>query len=399
MKKYKYLKIQQIVKYLNNEMSPKELEVFKNWLKDSKNIALFKQYIVVNHYLELNNTSFDHKKAYVSFIDNRANNQKIPHIIVLWYKKILPYTKYAAIFIGAVLLTLSFNNKEEALGTIGAIDQITLQLDGGNIKNIDENISQKILDDNGKIIGEQRNNKLLYNYPTDGKKSKKTTLNILKVPRGKRFEVVLSDGTQVYLNSGSTLRYPVQFVRGKTRVVELTGEAYFKVAKNKEDSFIVNTSTVNTSVFGTEFNVSAYEDDIYTEVVLVNGSIGVYKKGSYFNKKSGTYLSPNQKATYSKTYSNIQVSKVKTQKYIAWVDGVLIFDNESFKTIVKKLERFYNLTITNNYTNLDSEKFTGQFDIETIKDVLNTFNNNTPFKFTIKNNKIIINPIKSLMVE
>ena len=314
---------------------------------------------------------------------------------MLWYKKILPYTKYAAIFIGAVLLTLLFNNKEEALGTIGAIDQITLQLDGGNFKNIDENISQKILDDNGKTIGEQINNKLLYNYPTDGKKSKKTTLNILKVPYGKRFEVVLSDGTQVYLNSGSTLRYPVQFVQGKARVVELIGEAYFKVVKNKEDSFIVNTSTVNTSVFGTEFNVSAYEDDIYTEVVLVNGSIGVYKKGSYFNKKSGTYLSPNQKATYSKTYSNIQVSKVKTQKYIAWVDGVLIFDNESFKTIAKKLERFYNITITNNYTNLDSEKFTAQFDIETIKDVLNTFNNNTPFKFTIKNNKIIINPIKS----
>ena len=118
----------------------------------------------------------------------------------------------------------------------------------------------------------------------------------------------------------------------------------------------------------------------------------MYKGKSRFDPTTDQKLEPQQKASLADTKKNVQVSSVTAENYIAWVDGVLLFKNEKFESIMKKLERFYDKKITINYQKIKDEKFTGQFDIESIEDVLNTFKSNTYFNVNIKENEIIINP-------
>jgi len=176
-----------------------------------------------------------------------------------------------------------------------------------------------------------------------------------------------------------------------SREVFLDGEAYFDVSKNKNDSFIVNTNDICTEVYGTEFNVSSYSNDDKKYVVLVEGSVGVFSSELNIAKQDLIMLTPNKKASYSNQNKKITTKDVVVDNYIAWKDGVLMFENERFENIVRKLERHYNVTIQNNYTALNEIKFTGTFDIESIDQVLHAFQGYRSFKYELTNKKIIIN--------
>src|SRR5690606_25698590 len=125
------------------------------------------------------------------------------------------------------------------------------------------------------------------------------------IPKGKKFQIQLSDGTLVHLNAGSSLRYPVDFLSEGPRQVFLSGEAYFDVAKNASNPFIVNVDDLEVRVLGTQFNVSAYSEDEYIDVVLVEGSVNL-------NKKEGDMveLSPGQKGSYKQNSDSITVNEV-----------------------------------------------------------------------------------------
>ena len=213
--------------------------------------------------------------------------------------------------------------------------------------------------------------------------------NTLVVPYGKRFNIELSDGTKVYLNAGSTFRYPVQFIAGKSRQVFLDGEAFFKVAHNKEDAFLVQSGDLQTKVYGTQFNISSYKNDPVQEVVLVEGSVGV-KVIKAAHKESEVLLKPNMLASHVQQNGAIVTQEVKVDKYIAWTKGVLFFKEERFGDILKRLQRHYDVVIKNENTTLQDIRFTGTFDIETISQVLDVFSKYATMKYSIKGNKIII---------
>ncbi len=196
----------------------------------------------------------------------------------------------------------------------------------------------------------------------------------------------------MYLNAGSRLRYPVKFLKGERRVVELEGEAYFKVTKDKHDSFIVSSNAVNTEVYGTEFNISSYENEERVAVVLVEGKVAVSRNDINRDSIRQKFLRPNEMASYTKDGGAILITEENVAKHIAWIDGVLFFKNSSFQNILRKLERHFNLTIQNNYKEINGERFTGVFDVEGIEKVLKTMQNHTFFNYTLTKNQLIINP-------
>lgn len=215
-------------------------------------------------------------------------------------------------------------------------------------------------------------NQFLTQKPNE--KIESTVYQSIKAPYGTQSRIELSDGTVVYLNSGSTLRFPNSFNGQKNRNVELSGEGHFSVAKNSEQPFIVDIKKLQIKVTGTTFNVSAYADNAVITIALVEGSIKL-------QQNSGKYvadlveLKPNQVAYYKPSENNL---KVKTEddlnKYTAWTEGKLVFSNDPINMVIQKLGNWYNVNIELTDKNLEKYRFTGTFIDEPLEQVLSILN-------------------------
>lgn len=174
------------------------------------------------------------------------------------------------------------------------------------------------------------------------------------VPYGQMSQVTLSDGTKIWLNSGTTLKYPDQFGEN-SRTVSISGEAYFKVAKNAENPFFVKSNDLTVKVLGTSFNYSAYKEDATASVTLVEGKVEVQD----VNGETMATLHPGQLLTKNKSTNTITTKEVKTAFYSSWSDGKISFDDERFDQIAVKIERWFNVDIAFDNEQLKSQKFTG----------------------------------------
>ncbi|MFD1603411.1 FecR family protein [Flavobacterium artemisiae] len=264
---------------------------------------------------------------------------------------------------------------------------IVLQLENGETQIISEQNSSQVKDAKGNVVGNQNGDKLVYENSSD---PEKLVYNTIKIPYGKKFRLQLSDGTFVHLNSGTTLKYPVKFIAGENRQVFLDGEAFFDVAKDKKHPFIVNADELNVRVLGTHFNVSNYPEDTATDVVLVEGSVGMYESKEEFDAAKNTILKPGFKGSFNKENAKISTKAVITDIYTSWINGGLTFRNMTFKNIITKLERRYNVTIVNKNEKLANEKFNASFKEESIENVMSYFNEIHGINYTIKNNQILI---------
>ncbi|RED25112.1 FecR family protein [Flavobacterium cutihirudinis] len=304
------------------------------------------------------------------------------------------FRKYISIAASiVVLLGIGFFYKQ-SLSTKSAEKQfdfkstdIVLQLENGDIQVISEKNSSIVKDAKGNIVGNQTGDKLVYENNSD---PEKLVYNTIKIPYGKKFRLQLSDGTFVHLNSGTTLKYPIKFIAGENRQVFLDGEAFFDVAKDKKHPFIVNADNLNVRVLGTHFNVSNYPEDTVTDVVLVEGSVGMYSSNEEFDALKNTILKPGFKGSFNKENTKISTKAVLTDIYTSWINGGLTFRNMTFKNIITKLERRYNVTIVNKNEKLANEKFNASFKEESIENVMSYFNEIHGINYTIKNNQILI---------
>ena len=258
-----------------------------------------------------------------------------------------PFKRYMAVAASIIVLVtigISYKNSftEPKSNPVINSNQITLQLENGDIQVISEHKKSQVADANGNIVGNQNGNKIVYDTETS---IENLVYNTLKIPYGKRFELELSDGTIVHLNSGTTLKYPVKFIAGQNRQVFLDGEAFFDVSKDKKHPFIVNADKLNVRVLGTHFNVSSYPEDNLTDVVLVEGSVGMYTANEKFDANKNTILKPGYKGSFNKNNSHINTKEVNTDMYTSWITGGLVFRDINFTTICKKLERRYDVSI------------------------------------------------------
>ena len=211
----------------------------------------------------------------------------------------------------------------------------------------------------------------------------KAVFNKVTVPRGGEFKLTLSDGTVVHLNSETVLSYPVRFA-GDTREVELHGEAYFEVAKDAARPFIVKTSHYNIEVLGTRFEVNTYGDRDEVSATLVEGSVRV-GVGSRF-----VVIKPNQQFTFNTKSGTIEVNEVDAAREVMWKDGILVIDNEAFRDVVWKLERWYGVSIVNETGLVFTQSFSGEFDREDIHMAIESLCTNLNITYTMDKDRIIL---------
>ncbi|WP_170154463.1 FecR family protein [Mangrovibacterium diazotrophicum] len=188
------------------------------------------------------------------------------------------------------------------------------------------------------------------------------TYNTLVVPYGKRSHVVLPDQTEVWLNSGSKLTYPVKFGADK-REVFLQGEALFDVTHDEQRPFSVLTEQLDVRVLGTSFNVSAYEDDSVVQTVLVRGSVELEYKSKLWGISVNQKMVPGTLAVFDATERSVEQSLVDTDQFTSWKDGYLILENSPLSVIAKKLSRYYNMRISFVDPALEAETFSGYLDL------------------------------------
>lgn len=199
-------------------------------------------------------------------------------------------------------------------------------------------------------------------------------------PIGSKTIVQLPDGSKVFLNHGSKLKYPQKFV-GVTREVALTGEGYFNVAPNTAKPFIVNVNNLNIKALGTEFNVLAYPNEKTIETTLVNGVVVLEELNESMVKRTLGKIEPGQHVKYNTQNRKIISTIGDTEKYISWKDGKLIFKNEPIEQIANRLNRWYNVEIV--FANNDVKKlsYTATFVDETLFQILDLMELATPIKY------------------
>jgi ferric-dicitrate binding protein FerR (iron transport regulator) len=187
-------------------------------------------------------------------------------------------------------------------------------------------------------------------------------MNQLVIPYGNQSRIVLSDNTIVWLNAGSRLVYPTLF-KGKIREVLLFGEAYFEVAKNPDQPFIVKTSNLDIRVLGTKFNISTYAEDNVIQTVLKEGSVAVRRIGAGFFEKD-IVLVPNQMALFDKTTGDTRIQEVDPNYYTLWTKGLISFDEIDLVRVIKKLERFYNISVKFSDPQKEMIRISGKLDLK-----------------------------------
>jgi len=297
------------------------------------------------------------------------------------------YQSIAAVFICFMAAGYLFFQLTRSPSDILPKDAITLQLEDGTIHILGKDGTVKIQNKNGDIVGQQNGNQLTYNRNGS---SQKLAYNTLSIPNGKTFQLQLSDGTQVHLNAGSSLKYPVQFLKDAERKVFITGEAFLSVSKDAKHPFIVNANNLNVRVLGTQFNVSAYPEDNTTDVVLVEGSVGLYAKNDVFDVSKSDLLKPGFKGSYNKETKKISKEAVTTSIYTSWLTGELIFRNMTFDNILKKLERHYDITIVNNNKTLGNKVFNANFGQISVSEVFRKLKINYGIEYQMDGDTIII---------
>ena len=206
----------------------------------------------------------------------------------------------------------------------------------------------------------------------------------IKAAFGTQAKVELADGTVVFLNSGSKLRFPQTFDNQKQRKVLLDGEGNFAVTKNPDQPFIVQVNKLDIKVLGTVFNVEAYNDNPSVNIALVEGSVLLQEQSENGNKDL-MILSPNQVATLNKSDNVISKTDVTDlYKYTAWINGRIVFYNDPIETVVNRLGKWYNVDIVIADKRLKDYSFTGTFIDESLEQILNILSLTSPMTYDIK---------------
>ncbi len=346
-----------IIKYFTNQISIAELEKLELWIKEGNNEEVFKSYVKVNFAIDYSLKQFNTQNTKKQLLEKINKDKKVFRIKSYYrVRLIVAAVLVIGLFIGTYFFkdTVFYNtlNKNEAVinkikkGT----DKAVLTLEDGTSVALEK--GTKYTKDNVKSNGE----KIIYKYKEQ--KTQEILYNYLTVPRGGQFFVSLSDGTKVWLNSASKLKYPVNFIEGETRIVELVyGEAYFEVSSSinhNGSKFKVLSNLQEIEVLGTEFNIKAYSDEDLIYTTLLKGSIALYN----FNKKN--ILKPNEQAVLDTKKNSLIIStQVDAYSEVVWKRGLFSFKDKTLKEIMKVLSRWYDVDVVFEDKSLEDVKFKG----------------------------------------
>jgi ferric-dicitrate binding protein FerR (iron transport regulator) len=343
-----------LVRLIENRLTAEETTLVENWLETNSNKEYFKQWIEINYLLHSKN-QFDYRNSLAQFkLKTKTNTQRNFKTYFRYAAAILIFASVG--YFATKDLFWNSNSTEEAIKELA-----TTQIKTGSNKAV------LTLGDGSVVILEKGNDYSNTNANSDGEKiiynknakdgKSEIAFNYLTIPRGGEFYVKLADGTEVWLNSESQLKYPVAFEEGKIRQVELVyGEGYFEVSPStlhKGARFKVLNKSQEVEVVGTEFNIKAYQDETSIYTTLIEGKVDVLTN----NKKQR--LQPNQQLNLNKETLALSVNTVDVYNEIAWKEGVFSFERKPLRDIMKVLSRWYDVDVVFKNKPLEEVKFYG----------------------------------------
>ena len=371
-----------IKKSLIKDLSDKEQKELDQLLDDQSLQDVYKE-LSDRGYLKkqfMEYEKYSSQKAYREFKERRGHSGRIR--IVRWVAVV------AAVWVLALGVTLWMTfGKKENVAPLPVASKIipagekkaTLTLADGTEVHVEE-ITAQILQEKGMNI-EYRNGEFVYNKSEE--KTTEVVYNKLEVPRGGECMIKLDDGTKVWVNAETKLKYPVAFV-GDRREVVLEGEAFFDVAKN-EKPFIVETSFGDVRVLGTAFGISAYASESESYTTLVRGKVSVEREGG-----EPVVILPGEQVVTSKDGKMIK-QQVDVEEFVGWKDGIYVFKEKSLGEIMKTLERWYNISVDFQEKSLVDLPFTGNLkrydDINVFFDALTRTGD---MKYRVEGNQVIL---------
>lgn len=379
-----------IIKEVFGQLSPEQQEELDLWKEKNHETYNFLY----------NSKNYEERKAKLASVDlseewrqfQKRNNRK--------HKTIYQIFKYAASIIILLSLTtltywrVSLKNRDNAHEIVSleiphGEKKAELILSNGKSIQLTPGFFKELREADGTVIS---NDSLMLSYKEIEKDNKQKSIpdlhNELHVLRGGEYFLILSDGTKVWLNSLSTLKYPVKF-SGKERIVELTGEAYFEVAHDPEHCFVVKNRDYDIRVLGTCFNISCYDDDDELVTTLVNGNVEITNIKGAPDKEINLLV--NDQLIFNRVDHSIIIQKVDAKAYSSWTEGSFIFENESLEKIFHKLERWYNINVFFIENDARYYEFTGILPrLESFEVILNMLETISEVEFTIKDQTILI---------
>jgi len=278
----------------------------------------------------------------------------------------------------------SANNNPKTQDIPSGSNKAILKLASGKIVTLDDVKQGESLVEPGSTILKKTDGQLVYTSNNQSQSDEKASLNTLEVPKGGEYKITLPDGTNVYINAASSLIYPTHF-NAKERSVTLSGEAYFEVAKNSNAPFKVNVlNKQSVDVLGTSFDISAYADDAQIQTTLIDGAVKVV------SQKSSVVLKPGEMAVNDLNSFRFKITNVDTTEVLAWKNGYFIFNNESLKSIMTKISRWYDVDITIK-GNIDAVNVIGNYDRKkTLLNLLKGIELTNNVQFIVKDKKITV---------
>lgn len=323
-----------INKSLDGSLNDQESEILSEWLAESAEHRALYQKIKAYDSYSLSDEKFEQWRSEYTNVLSRLKQHRNRRFI---RRKILVSTSVAAVFAFVALFTLFLNHPEPGsvnLNESGEHSKVQLQLANGNWLDLDT-IKENRLTGMDHVNVSSSDKTLTYQRADS---LRQMEYNILKTERGGEWNVTLEDGTRVYLNSSSTLKYPVSFA-GESRQVFLEGEAYFEVTHNPNKPFIVKTNDMNILVRGTSFNINAYPDYKIVRTTLVNGKIDVECSGN-----THTIL-PGQQIVFEKETRSVKIQEVDTELYTSWKNGFYKFNETRLEDILAMLSLWYDVDV------------------------------------------------------
>ncbi len=295
------------------------------------------------------------QQQYIKLLEANSVKQKSPSKVINLNKVL----KYAAAVVMLISLswifyynTTSKNTFSEHLATSNLNDsEILLQTSSDEYFNISKDTNNKWLTKNGVFISVDANN--ISFVATDDVAQDFINEFKLIVPKGERYHITLVDGSEIELNSNSTLLF-TNAINSKERKVELTGEAFFDITHNENRPFIVQSSNFQIEVLGTEFNVSNYAENNFSRTTLIDGSVKVFNAIG-----ENVVIKPGEQATIYHDQNDIQVQKADVQESVAWMAGRLIFNNDKLENLIPRLNLWYGVNFVLVGEEIKDMRFTG----------------------------------------
>lgn len=354
------------------------------WMEDPEHVMLLKEFATV--YQKRRNVDFnrDKKEEFVR-LENTIQERKSRRMTLRW-------SVAASIILMVGLFVGRTVNEWRDLDDARLLAETERIVPGVKAELILSTGERVILNQQSALIegmnetGIQNDSVSGLNYTTAKVQGEEIIYNTMRIPVGGFYQLALSDGSKVWLNSMTELRFPVTFA-GEERKVYLTGEAYFEVAHDSEHPFIVMTEKgMEVKVYGTEFNMNTYREGM-VQTVLVKGKVGIRVDGT----GKEVMLAPKQIAVYEEKTGMVQVEEVDPYRYIAWKDGEFVFERETIEEIMGRLSRWFDVKVFYENESLKRKRFTGVISrYEDIEQVLRLIEGPATLRFEVKGNVVTV---------